>query len=207
MLLAFGASMWGASWGPAEIDPEALAWVVAQRQRFPALTDFFRFLTRLGDPPATYFLILSALAVLGGLAARRIVPAKWTDLAYWVGVALAGRVVQQSLKQLVRRERPPVVDRLVTVDSFSFPSGHSTFSAAYFGALILLLYPVLRRRSRSLAVLMVVHGTATAVAIGASRVWLGVHYPTDVIGGLALGGFWVWAAHLVQSRVLSGRVP
>ena len=74
-------------------------------------------------------------------------------------------------------------------DSFSFPSGHALFATCFFGGLAVLLSH--RLRSRLLQVLIWIVALLLIVLIGASRVYLGVHYPTDVLGGFAVGIVWV----------------
>jgi undecaprenyl-diphosphatase len=104
-----------------------------------------------------------------------------------IGLSLGGAIGLSSLvKVLVDRPRPPV-RHLEQVSSASFPSGHATQSTAFLLAVLLAWLAHHEHRGRRTAI------TATVVliaAIGASRVYLGVHYPTDVIAGILLGGAW-----------------
>lgn len=98
------------------------------------------------------------------------------------------------IKNLVDRPRPSLTHRLVEELTFSFPSGHSTSTAAFCATLFLTAYPALTQRGRralgaGLGVL--------AVTIGFSRIYVGVHWATDVVGGLALGLAIACLVHLV----------
>jgi undecaprenyl-diphosphatase len=110
-----------------------------------------------------------------------------------VGVAIApvtallvSGLVAAIGKQLVARGRPPFGLRLVTETGKSFPSGHATDSAALFVSLGIVLAVVVFHRPIA-RVLSVAAGFATAAAIGLSRLLLGVHWPTDVVAGWAVG--------------------
>jgi undecaprenyl-diphosphatase len=111
-------------------------------------------------------------------------------LAAIVGASL----LADAIKDLVERPRPDLVPHAVTVSSSSFPSGHATQAAACYltlGALLARFQP--RRRLKSFTIMLAVAVTA---AVGASRVVLGVHWPSDVVAGWALGASWAllcWA--------------
>jgi YegS/Rv2252/BmrU family lipid kinase len=96
---------------------------------------------------------------------------------------------------LMHRQRPVWVDPIETLRSFSFPSGHATGIAAGAGVVI-VLSAVLVRRRRTRRLLDTV-AVVVAVAVGLDRVFLGVHNPSDVIAGYAVGAFWVLAGALV----------
>ncbi len=90
-------------------------------------------------------------------------------------------------KVIVGRPRPPV-DQLVAASHSSFPSGHATVSAA-FGVALLVVF-VARRPARTAAIASVTGTLLLVVWVALSRVYLGVHYPTDVVGGMLLGATW-----------------
>ncbi len=115
-----------------------------------------------------------------------------------VTVALA-ELSTELLKLAFGRDRPDLVPHGGFVYSNSFPSGHSTLSAATFltlAAILASLEP--ERRAKAVVVGVAV---LLVAAIGASRVYLGVHWPSDVLGGWALGATWALLARLALGRV------
>ncbi len=135
--------------------------------------------TQLGD---WQFLLVVVLAVVAFLLIRRR-PRTALILA---AAALAAFPLSEGVKVLVGRPRPEVPWRLIALpSSYSFPSGHSLESMTVYGALALTLGRRLRgRRFRVMALALCV---ALPLLIGFSRVYLGVHYPTDVLAGWAAG--------------------
>ena len=109
--------------------------------------------------------------------------AMWTVLA-----AAAGQTLSSLLKYLLSRQRPEVVPHFVDVSSASFPSGHAMVSAAVYLTLGILLAEFVERRSLKSYLIGV--AIVLPVVIGASRVYLGVHYPTDVLAGWTAGAMW-----------------
>jgi undecaprenyl-diphosphatase len=101
-------------------------------------------------------------------------------------IIFVGRLLVDLQKLITNRDRPGVDEHLEFVSSMSFPSGHSANAMITYIA-IGLLVPV-RQRNRAIAVGI---GLALALQAGWSRVALGVHWPTDVVGGWAFGLFWI----------------
>ncbi|OGG52726.1 hypothetical protein A3H16_00295 [Candidatus Kaiserbacteria bacterium RIFCSPLOWO2_12_FULL_53_8] len=103
------------------------------------------------------------------------------------------------LKELVQRARPDVFYRAYAETGFSFPSAHAALAAAFYGFCIYLLWKnVPPRLWRILATIVL----ATLIAaIAFSRLYLGVHYVSDVIGGLIVGGIFVWIGIVVVRRL------
>lgn len=102
-----------------------------------------------------------------------------------VGLPMVCAPLAMSLiKNILTRDRPPLIDRLVSESTFSFPSGHSTGIAALCVSIFLTCWVMLRRRGR--IVLGVVLGLLM-LAVAGSRLYLGVHWGADVVAGLALG--------------------
>jgi undecaprenyl-diphosphatase len=113
-----------------------------------------------------------------------------------------GGILSVALKQLFARGRPDVVPHLITVESLSFPSGHSMATAVMYLTLgALLARFAVRRRSRIYVV-----GLALTITllVGITRVYLGVHYPSDVLAGWAAGLTWALVCWLV-ARYLQSR--
>jgi undecaprenyl-diphosphatase len=125
------------------------------------------------------------------------------SLAALMLVAGAGGVgLNAALKLLFGRARPEVVPHLVQVDSASFPSGHSLLSAAVY----LTIGVVVARavHGRALQVYVVAVAALLTLLVGATRVMLGVHYPTDVVAGWLAGGLWALVCGVI-ARVLQRR--
>ncbi|CAN5628854.1 phosphatase PAP2 family protein [soil metagenome] len=153
---------------------------VAQFRR-PWLDGLAIDLTALGSPIVVALFTLALGAVLLLKSDRR-------GAAILVLTSLVSAAAVVVSKTLFDRPRPSVVPRLVEVTGLSYPSGHSLGSAAVFLTAAIIMarhFPVRTGRLGSLAV------TAVLVSlIGASRVYLGVHYPSDVLGGVLLGTAW-----------------
>src|SRR6185369_12288713 len=120
-------------------------------------------------------------AVVGYLALER----RLAMLVLVAGATLGGMVLSSLLKLVFGRPRPTVVPPLVEVHSASFPSGHSMLSAVVYLTLGALLARTTTRRR--LRVYFIAVALALTFVVGLSRVYLGVHYPTDVVGGWAAG--------------------
>jgi undecaprenyl-diphosphatase len=114
--------------------------------------------------------------------------------AYLVVTVVGGSLVDTAVKLIVNRPRPVVDHPLDTAFGTRFPSGHAMAATLTYGALVLAFLPVLSRRGRRIAVPASV---VIVLAIGSSRLLLGVHFLSDVIGGYALGGAWLLAATAV----------
>jgi undecaprenyl-diphosphatase len=125
---------------------------------------------------------------------------------FLVVTALGGGLLDTVVKEVVDRARPSLVDPVATAHGKSFPSGHAMSSTFVYGALVLVFLPVIGRRYRP----FVIAGAVILVlAIGFSRLALGVHYITDVAGGFVLGVAWLAASTAAFSiwRVEMGRPP
>ena len=136
-------------------------------------------------------LVSVTVFAIGYLALERKYGAMWLVTA----AAAGGGLLETVLKQLFSRGRPSVVPHLVAVTSPSFPSGHSMLGAIMYltlGALLARFATRRRTKIYLLAVAMVI-----TVVIGATRVYLGVHYPSDVLAGWCAGLIWALACWLV----------
>ncbi|GAA5512435.1 hypothetical protein Dcar01_01149 [Deinococcus carri] len=128
---------------------------------------------------------VSALILLGLWLKKR-------SLALFWGVSVAGAAALDLVMKLIfHRPRPELWPRLVQEHDFGFPSGHSMYSAAFVTALILLTWRT------PLRPLVLVLGVLFSGAVGFSRLYLGVHYPTDVLAGWLSGLAWVLGVYSV----------
>ena len=133
-----------------------------------------------------------ALTVLAlGVALLLLFQRRWVAIAGW-GVAFAGvGFLNGALKLLFHRERPPDAAEFLTHLSWSFPSGHAMGSLVGYGMVAYLL--VLSARRTSVRIGIVLGAVLLILAIGVSRLYLGVHYMSDVMGGYAAGTLWLSA--------------
>lgn len=137
-----------------------------------------------------FLLVPAALAAALYLAWRERMGAAAALLA----TTLGGRLMIELAKLAIDRPRPVVGPYPVYVTSTSFPSGHAGNTMITYVALALFLAPRQRRR-RVLTVAFI-----GSLVVGATRPLLGVHWPTDIIGGWALGALWLLAAYFLASR-------
>jgi len=104
-------------------------------------------------------------------------------------VATTGSWLMEELLKWVFHRPRPAVDQLVHASGYSFPSGHSTVGMAFFGAVAFLLWPHLHHSRLRLLTTGIF--ALLILCIGISRIYLGVHYPSDVLAGFAVGGTWL----------------
>jgi undecaprenyl-diphosphatase len=156
------------------------------------LAEMARDVTALGGVACLSLLVA---AVAGFLLLRQMYGA----MALVLGATLGGLLVSSLLKWCFNRPRPDVVPHLDMVYTSSFPSGHSMLSAIVFLTLGALLGSFVKQRRLKAYFLLVAIGLTTLV--GLSRVFLGVHYPTDVLAGWCAGLAWA-AACWVTTRIL-----
>ena len=160
------------------------------------LLDSMRDLTAMGG--VTVLTLVSALAVTFLLTRGRIQQAFYTLLATGGG-AVFGTV----LKSLFARARPEVVPHLVEVNSLSFPSGHSMNSAIIYLTLAVMISRSFEEQRTRIFVIAV--AALLVLAIGFTRLYLGVHYPSDVLGGWTVGATWALAMGLVATKLQERR--
>jgi membrane protein DedA with SNARE-associated domain/membrane-associated phospholipid phosphatase len=164
-------------------------------RRVDWLTSVLHGLTELGGA-----LVLIPVALLAGLVAFRLTRS-WTPLLALSAALLGAVLLDDLVKQLVGRPRPDVPPLVATAGGYAFPSGHATQSVAVYGGLAYLTAGLVHSWRAKVALwtgaLMVI------LLVGFSRVYLGVHWATDVFGGYALGAVWL-AAVLVTVSAIRG---
>jgi len=164
---------------PVWFDADVASFAAAQRR--PWLTSCFEILTWLGSTA-----VLVPLGAVVGFLLRRATRS-WRPLLI-LAASLAGASALSNLTKLaVARARPE--DGLVDTIGYAFPSGHSTAAAAGWIAIAFVVGGVAASRRLRLAVFAA--AVVVIAIVGASRIYLGVHWSTDVLGGWALGGLWV----------------
>ena len=156
----------------------AAYWLVVQHMRAAWLTPIMESFSALATPVTLLVLLLAVAAFAPG---RR---------PGWCCAVNLGLVVllNQVLKFMIRRPRPDGF-RLATVSGFSFPSGHSMVAMAFFGLLVWLVWRY--ERDRRMRTALVLAFSFVIVMVGLSRVYLGVHYASDVLGGFCVSVVWL----------------
>ena len=185
-------------WAPLEsADRSAADHVNNLVARQHVLVLILRYVTAAGST-LVLSLVTAAAALL--LALRR----RWELAAYLVVTGAGALVLSPVLKALVGRLRPVVPHAIQHAPGHSFPSGHSLGSMVCYGALLLVFGPAARGRARTVFVTVI---AALIAIVGISRILLGVHYISDVIGGWALGITWLGltAVAFELTRLASGR--
>ncbi len=175
--------------GIARLDQRAAQWGADHASA--SSTTALRVVSQLGGTMwGTVILVIIAAVELRRTRRRAVI-------AFLVMTVVGQNLIVNATKVVVSRARPSI-DQLTGFSSYSFPSGHSAQAAALNGAIALL---VGRGRSRRTQAVLAGIATAIAISVAASRVLLGVHWLTDVIGGLAVG--WGWFALI--SAAFGGR--
>ena len=182
--------------GLASIDPPVWQWMIDRRT--PALTSLAIFVTNIGST-ISMTLIASCSVIFLLVKHRR------GDAALVAVVAAGAGLLVRFGKATVGRERPPADFRLVTETNESFPSGHALASAAILGVVLVVFLPSVRSTGARIAICVGV-GLFIA-AIGLTRLYLGVHWATDVIGGWVTGLAWLALCLTVRQlwRLSKGR--
>lgn len=151
-----------------------------------ALDSFFVTITMLGDLLPMTALCLVVCAILA-------IARKWDSLAFFATNVLLAVVCVQALKFIFAVPRPGAETLVPIPGSFSFPSAHSFCSLIVFGMIGLLIFRALNRKGvpYNVAIVPGIILVIFAILIGISRIYVGVHWPSDVLGGWLLAGMWL----------------
>lgn len=148
----------------------------------PTLDDVMLFFTTMGN--VITLTIIIVVAVLALLRWRR-----WLDAGAVVLASAGGGILNQVLKQFYARVRPDIVDSPFHLTSYSFPSGHSMGSITCYGILAIIAIRLLHHTWQKMLVALA--AALLILSIGLSRIYFGVHFPTDVLGGFIAGATWL----------------
>ncbi|MEU3336663.1 phosphatase PAP2 family protein [Streptomyces sp. NPDC002144] len=162
---------------------DGAAHVWALRHRPPVGLALARGITATGTGPWPYLIVVAA-----GLVAGRDTGERVRAVVYGLAVLVAGQLVRSGLMELFARARPNAADWATHASGFAFPSGHTTTSALTAG---FVCWAVTRHIRPGPARTRCVIAVCWAVAVGLSRVYLGVHWASDVLGGWLLAGAWL----------------
>ena len=160
----------------------------------PNLTRLMNLATDLGSAPVTIPLMLGLLAWLWFTHGR---PAVGVVAAAWIGAQLLDVV----LKYLYQRDRPSLFPAFAKAGGYSFPSGHTVTALVTYGLIAGVLWHSLNGKWRWVPVVI---AALIVAAVATSRVYLGVHYPSDVAGAILIGSAWLYVWLLVLARIRNG---
>jgi undecaprenyl-diphosphatase len=145
------------------------------------LFDVMRDITALGGPTVIFLLTFLVIGYF-------ILQKEYSEVILVLAAVIGGAIMDLQLKELFGRIRPEIVPHLTPVLSFSFPSGHSMMSAIVYLSLASLIARIQKRLRDKIYIISI--AILLSLIIGISRVYLGVHYATDVLGGWSLGLAW-----------------
>ncbi|MEU8785172.1 phosphatase PAP2 family protein [Streptomyces sp. NPDC048637] len=171
---------------PLAAEQAAVRWSTAHHGE--PLRSMARALTATGSGPVPYL-----MAVLAGLLAGRRARGRLRAVSCAVVVLTAGQAIRYGLMELLARPRPPAADLAAPASGYAFPSGHATTSALAAG---ILAWGIARRARPAVARTWCVVLAVWAAGVGLTRIYLGVHWPGDVLGG------WFLAAGLLALALL-----
>jgi membrane-associated phospholipid phosphatase len=162
----------------------------------PTVTATMRGISFIGS---SLFLSTASIAMFIWFMSRH-----WRRDAWLFGITMIGAgVLNTTLKLTFRRPRPVPFFDLLTPHSYSFPSGHSLASFCFFGALATILSA--RINNQKIRVTVWTVAAVIVFLIGLSRIYLGVHYTTDVVAGFTAALIWVSVVRFVENRITKRR--
>ncbi|GMK37404.1 phosphatase PAP2 family protein [Paenibacillus sp. CCS19] len=161
----------------------------------PTTTAIMKAFTFAGSTLCVTAIALLVTLMLSMIGYRR-------ELIFFAGVIIGAGILNLVLKSIFHRARPDI-HRIVEASGYSFPSGHSMAAITLYGITIYFLWK--HARKAWLRVVIIILGAAMIVTIGISRIYLGVHYPSDVAGGYVMGAAWLAASIGTYERFLEQR--
>jgi cation-transporting P-type ATPase E len=160
------------------VEVDVLIYEALQTLRTPGGDNFFVAVTELGD---VQVVLAVTMAVLGSLIAHRF----WRTALYWIGAVGVAEALATIIKLSLHRPRPGAL--YPGIEQISFPSGHATLSVVVYGFLAFLLSIPASGRLR----VVIVSATVLVGSVASSRLYLGAHWMSDVLGGLGFGIAWI----------------
>ena len=152
------------------------------------LTPIVKVITHIGGAKIVFVLTILAIILIKGLKKKLFL------LTGIVGTAGLNVV----LKHIIQRERPNI-NRLIPEKGYSFPSGHSMMSMAFYGMLIFLIFKYVKNTALKWTLIVIL--TILLSTIGITRIYLGVHYPSDVIGGFLVSLTYLFILTEIYNKV------
>ena len=164
----------------ADYDHKITEYVISYRSS--ALTKYFLLVTNVGDVYG-YALVLVAFTLMSIYVFK-----SWKLISQIVIVLALSALSNLMLKRFVDRARPGI-EHMVSVETLSYPSGHAMSAMAFYGFLIYLFYRFKINIFLKIGVILLLG--ILILSIGLSRIYLGVHFPSDIVGGYVAGFIWV----------------
>lgn len=159
------------------------------------LTRIMKFFTYIGTIRFIAILSIFVLFFLFKVLKHRL------EILIYLAVVFSTPILNRLLKLFFLRARPDL-HRLIEIGGYSFPSGHAMNAFSFYGILAFLLWRHVSTGAGRAAVIVI--SSFMIAAIGASRIYLGVHFPSDIIGGYLASGFWIstviWVFQRYQER-------
>ncbi len=174
----------------AQYDRQITDFVIAYRS--PSLTQYFIFMTDVGDIYG-YLVVLILALIISWVFFKN-----WRYIAQTVLVLLLASISNTMLKRFIDRARPGI-EHLVSVETLSYPSGHAMSAMAFYGFLIYLFYRFKMNSWLKYGIILLL--CFIILSIGISRIYLGVHFPSDIAGGYIAGLIWVFFCILIFNLV------
>ncbi|WP_394231655.1 phosphatase PAP2 family protein [Niallia oryzisoli] len=147
----------------------------------PQLTDWMLGITFLGSVGWLAFVVLVLVFMLYWKKKKALA-------LFFAASSGLGSLINILLKWLFKRERPDILP-VISEEGYSFPSGHSMGSFIFYGSLAYVIIHLVHKKSHQW--IAVVISSFVILLIGLSRIYLGVHYPSDIVGGFLAGGAWL----------------
>jgi len=152
------------------------------------LTPILKVITHIGGEKIVLVLAVLAIILIKGLKNKLFL------LTGVVGTAGLNVI----LKHIIQRKRPNI-NRLIPEEGYSFPSGHSMMSMAFYGMLIFLIFKYVKNTTLKWTLIVIL--TILLSTIGITRIYLGVHYPSDVIGGFVVSLTYLFILTEIYNKV------
>lgn len=161
-------------------------------QRTPNFTSFMKSVTVIGNSVG-YFLLIPIITVFF------IIKKNWRIALEITVVLILSSGLNVFLKNIIGRPRPPEINRLVFADFTSFPSGHAMSAITFYGFIIYLSFLLIKKRWLKYGLIIVCF--FMIFLIGFSRIYLGVHYPSDILAGYLAGIAWLMFSVLILNLI------
>ena len=167
-----------------------------QNLETPFLTATMNFFSYIGSGSFINIIVVLGVVILYFVLHYR------SEILLFIFVLIGSHYIFRFLKEIFHRARPDL-HRLIEIGGYSFPSGHATNAMTVYGILSFLSWrhiPTSWGRK-----LLILFSTIMILTIGFSRIYLGVHYPSDVLGGYFAGAFWlsvsIWCFQFVKEKI------